>query len=79
MEQATGFRGAFLHGLARVAPDVEEAKGERTQFSATSVCFLDGVWVSQGGAGRGLEIAVRQKTAWYAWTRAKAAPQSAPW
>ncbi|CAN0326067.1 unnamed protein product [Hapterophycus canaliculatus] len=27
-EQGPGFRGAFLHGIARIAPDVEEAKGE---------------------------------------------------
>lgn len=27
-EQAPGFRGAFFHGLERIAPDVEEAKGE---------------------------------------------------
>lgn len=27
-EQAPGFKGAFLHGVARIAPDVEEVKGE---------------------------------------------------
>lgn len=28
-EQAPGFKGAFMHGVARIAPDVEEHKGER--------------------------------------------------
>lgn len=27
-EQGPGFRGAILHGIARIAPDVEEEKGE---------------------------------------------------
>ena len=30
-EQGPGFKGAFLHGLERIAPDVEETKGEREQ------------------------------------------------
>ena len=30
----TGFQGAFLHGVERITPDVEEAKGERDQSRA---------------------------------------------
>lgn len=29
-EQAPGFKGAFMHGVARIAPDVEEHKGKRS-------------------------------------------------
>lgn len=45
VEQAPGFKGAFMHGVARIAPDVEEVKGEQLSLSSV-VCSLVSILIS---------------------------------
>lgn len=48
VEQAPGFNGAFFHGLERIAPDVEEAKGEFiSRFISFKFSILD--WAARLG------------------------------
>lgn len=51
-EQAPGFKGAFFHGLERIAPDVEEAKGELIPRSVM-LCSFQILHTRLGFSGRG--------------------------